>query len=517
MSMRPRLVFFLPLTLIVAGAMQWVSAQAPAKAGLITRTYSVADLVVPLDGPTKESGSGTRKTRENDLREMIVRGIDSESWSANGGQGIIEYFAPSMALVVSQTPEVHEKINELLASLRRMQDVEVAADVRLVNVTEDCFGNLAEKFALPREKNDPVFLNPKQVKQLLELAQADAQTSVMAAPKLMMLNGQQSKIEVGENHSFVTGLDLRWSNDNVVAVPHTTELRTGFVMSLQPVASADHRFVRMALEASLCEVSDFVPMKPVGMILPGSSKEGTEDEPVTFTQFLQKPSLNTMMTATTLCVPDGGTALLCGWKRAREVNKDCGIPILAGLPFVGELFVTRKCEKRVDRVLLMVTPRIKVAQAEAKESADGHCPFPKEASAKAAPCPVPVGTVMDNLVKLEKARAALERAEGYRRMGQPKAARRMYEEVCKLCPGSACAATAEACLKRMAALDAARAEAAHALPGRKKRKCCRLPRRQRQCLAGLPLPTRSPFSSKIITRPAPRAGWPKRTSWRTVL
>src|SRR5262249_36418001 len=207
------------------------------------------------------------------------------------------------------------------------------------------------------------------------------------------------------------------------------------------------------LEAALSELApDPVPMIPVTMMVTARTREGTPAEAVPFTQFLQKPSLNTLATTKLLCVPDGNTAVLCGWKRTREVKKDCAVPVLSDIPYVSELFreVGNCCrETRTERVLLMVTPRIVINEEEEHRVLGEGCPFKPQPTAKAAPCPMPVGSVVDNLKKLEQARAAFERAEYYRRVGKPGVAKFMYAEACKLCPGSQCAAAADACLKKM--------------------------------------------------------------------
>src|SRR5438270_10583207 len=91
--------------------------------------YAVADLVVPVNA----SPTGA-PTLEATLMKVISQAIDPPSWSDNGGAATIQYFPTGMALVVNQTRANHEKITELLASLRRLQDVEVALEFRLVAV-----------------------------------------------------------------------------------------------------------------------------------------------------------------------------------------------------------------------------------------------------------------------------------------------------------------------------------------------------------------------------------------------
>jgi hypothetical protein len=88
------------------------AARTPVTSSARPRTivYPVGDLL----GKGKE----TRVDDLDDLTTVISNTIEPDSWADNGGQGTIEYFYRSRAIVVRQTPEVHEQIAELLVGLR---------------------------------------------------------------------------------------------------------------------------------------------------------------------------------------------------------------------------------------------------------------------------------------------------------------------------------------------------------------------------------------------------------------
>jgi hypothetical protein len=100
-------------------------------------TYPVADLIVPIGSGESEllplicrnDRAFARKhvpgtTCEDALLGLITRTIAPASWSENGGPGSIQFFPLGMAVVVTQTPDVQEQIQELLAALRRAQEAE---------------------------------------------------------------------------------------------------------------------------------------------------------------------------------------------------------------------------------------------------------------------------------------------------------------------------------------------------------------------------------------------------------
>src|SRR5207248_11671066 len=60
----------------------------------------------------------------------------------SGGPGTIDYFPLGMTLVINQTLDVQEQIADLLAALRRLQDQEVAIEVRLITIADAFFERL---------------------------------------------------------------------------------------------------------------------------------------------------------------------------------------------------------------------------------------------------------------------------------------------------------------------------------------------------------------------------------------
>jgi len=53
-----------------------------------------------------------------------------------------------MALVINQTPDIQEQVAELLAALRRLQDIEVTIEVRFITISEDFYERIGVDFNL---------------------------------------------------------------------------------------------------------------------------------------------------------------------------------------------------------------------------------------------------------------------------------------------------------------------------------------------------------------------------------
>jgi Flp pilus assembly secretin CpaC len=339
----------LTAAVLLAGLLARASAQTPcaiadgkchghaAGENLVQRVYPVADLIVPLDnysvpatacnnspamcGATCCSSSepqASGKTLEGRLMDLIVHTVAPASWSARGGPALMEYYPLGMALVVRQTPAAHDEIEHLLAALRRLQDLEVAIEVRLLSVSDGFMERIGKDFSinLIKEKtkqdsplmtgltpagnltpdlNIPVgrpcfptpvpacgsspckagadsppakvtiprdvqvsaeatFLNDIQAAQFMEAIQGDQRSNVLQAPKLTLADGQTATLRLTDLQNFVTGIEWLRVGEQVVPCPRKESVETGLRLSVLPVVSADRRFVRLNLKADVTDL-----------------------------------------------------------------------------------------------------------------------------------------------------------------------------------------------------------------------------------------------------------------------
>jgi Flp pilus assembly secretin CpaC len=421
-----------------------------------------------------------QKTLEDRLIRLIVSTINPESWDVNGGRGTIDYFPLGMVITVNQSPEVHEKVAELLAYLQHLQDEQIAVEVRVISVPQgfgekvackiascaekcgscckdvavtaketksgsvllgagvnsdcglcgsvceegsSCSGCCAKNAAACKDQTKRTYLSDAQVKKLMDCLQANPKTNVMMAPKVTVLNGQPANVIVNDQHFFVTSVKFASQGDQPIFFPENNPFETGFRFSVKPTISKDYRFVQMSLEVeekTLDMAADHVPLFPVTSFITPVFEGGAKGEPVPFTMFLQQPSFVTQRVHHEVCVPCGRTFLFKGWTRCTEIPEHSEIPVLSNLPYVGDMFKNVSYHQETADVWILVTPRLILSQEQEKVS-------PPVAEAL---------SVTDNLEKLTQARALLKQAEYYTRVGQPAAAQYFYERVRQLCPGS---------------------------------------------------------------------------------
>ncbi len=190
------------LTYVVKDEALQVTTKTAAKGKQVTMSYSVADLVIPVEnfgapvtpveqslrnqaGPQLNTTGGTvpyvgsyglaggqpagsasafpqaagqagpgvqvqtrraGNTTEDTLIKLITGTIAPRSWESMGGPGTIDFFPLTHALVINQTPDIQEQVADLLASLRRLQDQEVAVEVRFISIAEAFFERIGLDF-----------------------------------------------------------------------------------------------------------------------------------------------------------------------------------------------------------------------------------------------------------------------------------------------------------------------------------------------------------------------------------
>jgi len=89
---------------------------------------------------------GQTSTMEELLIRLITNTVAPSSWAEVGGPGTIDYFPLGMALVINQTPDVQEQVQELLDALRRLQDLEISVEVRMIDLEEAFFERIGVDF-----------------------------------------------------------------------------------------------------------------------------------------------------------------------------------------------------------------------------------------------------------------------------------------------------------------------------------------------------------------------------------
>ncbi len=246
-------------------------------------------------------------------------------------------------------------------------DLDIPINQNSFNLTNPQFGNY---FGAPGGGINMglAFLSDIQVFLFMEAAQGDQRTNVMQAPKLTLFNGQTASLNVGDTQFFVMDVGVETlPNGNVTFQPRTQGYFNGIQLTIQAIISADRRTVRLSPNIVMQNlVPGPVNLFPVVVPIfpqPGINQINPAD-PITFTQLIQQPVIQSIMVQTTVAVPDGGTVLMGGLKRLSEARNEYGTPILSKIPYINRLFRNTGYGRETTSLLMMITPRIVIQEEE---------------------------------------------------------------------------------------------------------------------------------------------------------
>jgi type II secretory pathway component GspD/PulD (secretin) len=100
----------------------------------------------PLAGSSNVTNANNSKHEQ--LIKLITNMVRPYSWDGHGGAGKVEFFDIGSALVVNQTADVISEVADLLEALRRLQDLAVAVEVRIVSLAESFFERMGVNFSI---------------------------------------------------------------------------------------------------------------------------------------------------------------------------------------------------------------------------------------------------------------------------------------------------------------------------------------------------------------------------------
>ncbi len=247
------------------------------------------------------------------LMNLIQQTIDPDSWLQAGGTNTINQYPATLSIVVSAPQTTHERITDLLESLRRLQDLQVTIEVKFITLSDNFFERIGVDFdvkvddnvrRLPNEDQGPsttvglstglaastpafttdldvtlnngsftsavpafgnfdaasgaslgvAILSDLELFFFMNAAQGDTRSNVLQAPRVTMFDGQTASINDTVQTPFVTSLIPVVGDFAVAQQPVIVILNEGTVLNVQAVVSPDKRFVRVTLNPTFSRI-----------------------------------------------------------------------------------------------------------------------------------------------------------------------------------------------------------------------------------------------------------------------
>ncbi len=161
---------------------------------------------------------------------------------------------------------------------------------------------------------------------VIEFLKSKSNVRTLATPKLLVITGQEGKIQVGSKLGYTT-----LQQNQTSTIQNVEFLELGVILSVKPIVTRDGQ-VLMKVQPSVSG----------GRINPDTSL----------------PEEDTTTTDTTVLLPDGRGMIIGGLIKEDDIRKASWVPYLGDIPLIGKLF--RKTLKSSSRseVIIALTPHI---------------------------------------------------------------------------------------------------------------------------------------------------------------
>ena len=372
--------------------------------------YDIRDLINPLtmfpgprmtipqpgsdDGNLVTEIEGESDEEVGDFIELISEVVSPESWDQDG-ISIDEY---NGNMVVTQTPDVHSEIDELLRTLRNQRGVQISVQVKWLDVTDsmlelitfewddyssltvtpqnlgtpsrplplgfysnndrssgvatinnDGIGNYFENtgfgnpqgFGFDGQLNVFIDQDPEGLiaSLLVNAVEQSDRANIAIEPRITLFNGQRSHLVQLVQQSYVSDYDVVGDQyDPVISV-----LAFGTVLDVEAIASADRKYITLTLQPTNAILEQFREFNLTSDVLFGAANAGGNANvpgniPAGLNYPLTAPEVSYRSVQTSVTIPDGGTMLVAGLTNASSQRSHQGVPFLSHIPFLGRLF-----------------------------------------------------------------------------------------------------------------------------------------------------------------------------------
>jgi len=328
---------------------------ANAKADFFTRLEKVLETIVANAAP--RGLNATQKGAEQAVAVM-------------GQAGIVSVFG---------TSQQHEAVKKYLRNLRRKVGAQVLIEAKVVEVDLNeqfsrgvnwraIVGKVSSAARFGSNVAAPPFETFSEATQgvasfgvdtdnfgaLLNLVQRYGTTRTLSSPRLTVLNNQTAILKVAENEIFFElDVEREEEDDNVVGDNDTIlsidseiqSLPIGLVLAVQPAIDLRQRDVTLTLRPTITRIQGF-KNDPAVSILSNNQVES----PV--------PVVETRELDSVLELNSGEIAVLGGLMQERVKNEDTGIPGLAQIPLLGQVFTGRSEETNMIELVVLLRAQI---------------------------------------------------------------------------------------------------------------------------------------------------------------
>jgi len=185
------------------------------------------------------------------------------------------------------------------------------------------------------------FLNDLQVSAILRLVEKSQNAELINDQVLSVHNTQRAYVTVINQQAYVQDFDVEVAQFEAIADPIINILTEGIVLDVRPTIHHSRRYLTLEVQPTVARI---ISLTDFSTTLSGQTAA------VTF----QLPELEVQSVFTTAIVPDGGSILVGGLSRVRNVERRAEVPWIANLPVVGFFFKEEGYNDERESLMIMI-------------------------------------------------------------------------------------------------------------------------------------------------------------------
>lgn len=312
--------------------------------------------------------SETERSVEQILGAKDPKGGGKHTYSLNKQAGIVTIYG---------TQKQHDAVSDYFIKLRRKSSAQVLIDARIIEVElneayqsgidwSGLFKNtvgVASSFGTQRPLGANGFFTTSvsggNLGGIINLVQSFGTTRVLSAPRVTVLNNQTAVMKVATNQVyFITEAQFTTTtNANGATITtnpvYTSTPRTvpvGLVMTVQPSIDAANNRVTMTLRPTISRIVGEVSDPSIGLNAAVSGVTALVDSKI--------PVLAVREMDSVIQLRSGEIAVMGGLMQDSSINMDRGVPGLADISVVGNLFKSRDNNGKTSELVVLLRATI---------------------------------------------------------------------------------------------------------------------------------------------------------------
>ena len=372
---------------------------------LVLRIYDIRDLLINLDDRTNENGSSqTNRTvsggkafggvssyggegrnandRVEELIRLITTTIDPNSWSKDYGRITTREDRPGDLIVVN-TSNVHNQIEDILSSMRSTQHLQVSIEARFIQMSDKFLEDIGIELqnigispsdssaldvsvdtgagaagnAISKGLNLTYsVLKDFEIELLLNAVQESDEAEILTSPRITLSNTQRGSIRVVNEISYVSTYEII----SQVPQPIIDVVEDGTTFDVRPVISTDRRHVFLEVHPNITVVT--FDSLPFNVAVPFSSGDDTTFQTLELT--IEQPLINRQELSVTVDVPDRGTLMIGGLGTTQKTKRSGGVPVLSKVPVLKRIFSRDSDVVERSNLIIILKPTIIIRDEE---------------------------------------------------------------------------------------------------------------------------------------------------------